>query len=65
MRPVVHRTGTGHIPAARAVSWACTCGAAEVLDYGDTFTGEWALQIAAARADRHRNHHNLTAGEPT
>lgn len=55
-----HRTGTGHIPAARVVSWGCTCGVAEVLDYGRTVTGEWALRVAATRADIHRRAARLT-----
>lgn len=49
-----HRTGTGHIPAARAVSWGCTCGDAEMWTYAASTPAEWAMRLAARRADTHR-----------
>jgi hypothetical protein len=49
-----HRTGTGHIPAAHAVSWACTCGEAEVWDYAESTPAEWAARLVALRAANHR-----------
>lgn len=48
-----HRIGTGSVPAARAVSWSCTCGAAQVIDYGLTVDETFALRVAAARAGQH------------
>lgn len=54
-----HRTSTGHIPAARAISWACTCGAAWVGTYGHTVTAAYALELAARRAAHHRIRHAL------
>jgi hypothetical protein len=54
-----HATTTGHLPAAHATSWACTCGAAHVLDYGPSVTGEYALRLATERAATHRRIANL------
>lgn len=49
-----HRTATGHIPAARAVSWGCLCGLAEVWDYAPSTPPEWAVRLMAVRAADHR-----------
>lgn len=49
-----HSTGTGHIPAASAVSWGCTCGEAEIWTYGRSVPPPWAMRLMARRAEGHR-----------
>lgn len=51
---MTHRTGIGHIPAAGAVSWGCTCGAADVLTYAPSTPAWLACQLMGDRADNHR-----------
>lgn len=53
--PLPPGTGVGHLPEARAVSWSCTCGAAEIRTYGLSVDAQWALRLMADRAARH--HH--------
>jgi hypothetical protein len=55
MTALVHRTGTGHLPALRAVSWSCGCGCGEVSDYGLSVEAAWALRYADVRAATHRS----------
>lgn len=49
-----HRTGIGHIPAAGAVSWGCTCGASGVLTYAPSTPAWLAARLMGDRADNHR-----------
>ncbi|MFC5744787.1 hypothetical protein [Actinomadura rugatobispora] len=56
-----HSTGTGHLPQLAAVSWACTCGHAHVLDYGPSAPPDWALRVAAAQAHTHTTIASLRA----
>ena len=51
---MTHRTGIGHIPAAGAVSWGCTCGAADVLTYARSTPAWLAAALMGDRADNHR-----------
>lgn len=51
---MTHRTGIGHIPAAGAVSWGCSCGASGVLTYAPSTPAWLACQQMGDRADNHR-----------
>lgn len=54
MTAPAHRTGTGHLPEASAVSWSCTCGDGQVFTYGLSVDESWALRLVHARASAHR-----------
>ena len=51
---MTHRTAVGHIRAAGAVSWGCTCGAAGILTYAPSTPAWLAAQLMGDRADNHR-----------
>ena len=51
---MTHRTAVGHIRAAGAVSWGCTCGAADLFTYAPSTPAWLACRLAGDRADNHR-----------
>jgi pyruvate kinase len=61
---VPHRTSTGHLAEVRAVSWACTCGAAAVRTYGLSVDGEYAQRLITAMAAIHETIPHLTTETP-
>ncbi|MFB4320646.1 hypothetical protein [Actinomadura sp. 21ATH] len=51
---MIHATTLGHLPALRATSWACTCGAAEIRHYAASTDPGDALDLAGRLAATHR-----------
>jgi hypothetical protein len=50
-----HTTGTGHLPALAATSWACTtCGTAHITTYAPSAGPELAQRLAAEQAHTHQ-----------